>query len=215
MAHRSEDEEMIRAFRENKDIHAATAAKIYNVSIDKVNRDMRRHAKIANFGIIYGISAYGLAQRLDISRLKAKELIDGYFQSFPGVKEDMKASIREAREKGFAETIMGRRRYLRNINSGNSFIRSMAERNAINAPIQGSAADIIKLAMIRIQHLLEKQKMKTKMILQVHDELLFDVYLPEKDEVIWQVVHEMEHAVELKVPMTVDYGTGRNWTEAH
>ncbi len=215
MAHMSEDEEMIRAFRDNRDIHAATAAKIYNVPIDEVTREMRSHAKTANFGIIYGISSFGLAQRLDISRSKAKELIDGYFQSFPGVRDYMKVSIREAREKGYAETLMGRRRYLRDINSGNSFIRGMAERNAINAPIQGSAADIIKLAMIRIQHLLEKNNMKTKMILQVHDELLFDVYLPEKEEVIWQVVYEMEHAVDLKVPLTVDYGTGYNWLEAH
>ena len=215
MAHLSQDESMIQAFLENQDIHAATAAKIYNVPLEGVTREMRSHAKTANFGIIYGISSFGLAQRLNISRTKAKELIDGYFHSFPGVKKYMEASIRTAREKGFAETIMGRRRYLRDINSGNSFIRSMAERNAINAPIQGSAADIIKLAMIRIQKLLEKNTRKTKMILQVHDELLFDMYIPEKEDVIEQVVYEMEHVVKLKVPLTVDYGTGRNWLEAH
>ena len=215
MAHLSQGESMIQAFLENQDIHAATAAKIYNVPLEGVTREMRSHAKTANFGIIYGISSFGLAQRLNISRTKAKELIDGYFHSFPGVKKYMEASIRTAREKGFAETIMGRRRYLRDINSGNSFIRSMAERNAINAPIQGSAADIIKLAMIRIQKLLEKNTRKTKMILQVHDELLFDMYIPEKEDVIEQVVYEMEHVVKLKVPLTVDYGTGRNWLEAH
>ncbi len=215
MAHLSEDEGMIRAFLEGRDIHAATAAKIYNVPLDEVTREMRSHAKTANFGIIYGISSFGLAQRLEISRTKAKELIDGYFNSFPGVKKYMDASIQKAREKGYAETIMGRRRYLRDINSGNSFIRSMAERNAINAPIQGSAADIIKGAMIRIQKLLEERKLKTKMILQIHDELLFDVYLPEKEEVIEKVIYEMEHVVKLKVPLTVDYGTGKNWLEAH
>ncbi len=215
MAHLSQDESMIQAFLDNQDIHAATAAKIYNVPLEEVTREMRSHAKTANFGIIYGISSFGLAQRLNISRTKAKELIDGYFQSFPGVKKYMEASIQKAREKGFAETIMGRRRYLRDINSGNSFIRSMAERNAINAPIQGSAADIIKGAMIRIQKLLEEKRLKTKMILQVHDELLFDMYIPEKKDVIEQVVYEMEHVVQLKVPLTVDYGTGRNWLEAH
>ena len=215
MAHLSGDEDMIRAFREGKDIHAATAAKIYNVPLEEVTREMRSHAKTANFGIIYGISAFGLAQRLDISRTKAKELIDGYFRSFPGVKKYMDASIDKAREKGYAETIMGRRRYLRDINSGNSFVRGMAERNAINAPIQGSAADIIKLAMIRIQHLLEEKDLRTKMILQVHDELLFDLYIPEKEEVIGEVIREMEHVVELKVPLTVDHGVGRNWLEAH
>ncbi len=215
MAHLSDDKDMIEAFREGQDIHAATAAKIYNVPLEEVTREMRNHAKTANFGIIYGISAFGLAQRLDISRSKAKELIDGYFRSFPGVKRYMEASIEKAREKGYAETIMGRRRYLRDINSGNSFIRGMAERNAINAPIQGSAADIIKLAMIRIQRLLEEQNLRTKMILQVHDELLFDIYIPEQEEMIEKVVYEMEHVVELKVPLTVDYGTGRNWLEAH
>ncbi len=215
MAQLSDDKDMIEAFREGQDIHAATAAKIYNVPLEEVTREMRNHAKTANFGIIYGISAFGLAQRLDISRSKAKELIDGYFRSFPGVKRYMEASIEKAREKGYAETIMGRRRYLRDINSGNSFIRGMAERNAINAPIQGSAADIIKLAMIRIQRLLEESGLKTRMILQVHDELLFDLYIPEKEEVTEKVVYEMEHVVELKVPLTVDYGTGKNWLEAH
>jgi len=215
MAHLSEDESMIRAFLNNQDIHAATAAKIYNVPLEEVTREMRSHAKTANFGIIYGISSFGLAQRLDISRTKAKELIDGYFKSFPGVKKYMNVSIQKARERGYAETIMGRRRYLRDINSGNSFIRSMAERNAINTPIQGSAADIIKLAMIRVQKILEEKGLKTKMILQVHDELLFDMYLPEKEEVIDLVVYEMENVVKLKVPLTVDYGIGRNWLEAH
>ncbi|MCD6332700.1 MAG: DNA polymerase I, partial [Bacteroidales bacterium] len=215
MAHLSEDESMIRAFLNNQDIHAATAAKIYNVPLEEVTREMRSHAKTANFGIIYGISSFGLAQRLDISRTKAKELIDGYFKSFPGVKRYMNVSIQKARERGYAETIMGRRRYLRDINSGNSFIRSMAERNAINTPIQGSAADIIKLAMIRVQKILEEKGLKTKMILQVHDELLFDMYLPEKEEVIDLVVYEMENVVKLKVPLTVDYGIGRNWLEAH
>ncbi len=215
MAHLSGDEGLIEAFREGRDIHAATAAKIYDVPLEKVTREMRSHAKTANFGIIYGISAFGLAQRLDIPRSKAKELIEGYFRSFPGVKAYMEKSIQMAREKGYAETIMGRRRYLPDIHSGNSYVRSNAERNAINTPIQGSAADIIKLAMIRIQRILEEKKYRTQMILQVHDELLFDLYIPEKDEVIEKVVYEMEHVVELRVPLVVDYGTGRNWLEAH
>jgi len=215
MAHFSQDEGLIEAFRQGKDIHAATAAKIYDVPIEEVTREMRSHAKTANFGIIYGISAFGLAQRLDIPRSKAKELIEGYFRSFPGVKKYMEESIRMARERGYAETIMGRRRYLRDINSGNSFVRSMAERNAINMPIQGSAADIIKLAMIRIQRAIEEKGWKTRMILQVHDELLFDLFLPEEKEVTERVVKEMEQVVTLRVPLVVDHGTGRNWLEAH
>ncbi|NOY37008.1 MAG: DNA polymerase I [Chlorobi bacterium] len=215
MAHFSGDEEMMLAFRKNRDIHIATAAKIYEVPEEEVSREMRNHAKTANFGIIYGISAFGLAQRLQLSRTKAKEIIDGYFRSFPGVKKYMDESIARAREKGYAETIFGRRRYLRDIHSSNSVVRSMAERNAINAPIQGSAADIIKLAMINIHRKLKNTGYRSKMILQVHDELLFDVYKPEKDLLIDLVREEMEHVVKLKVPLVVDYGTGDNWLEAH
>ena len=215
MAHLSGDEEMIRAFRANRDIHTATAARINNIPEEKVTREMRSQAKTANFGIIYGISAFGLAQRLNISRTLAKDLIDGYFRSFPGVKVYMDQSIEQARKKGYAETIFGRRRYLRDIHSSNSVVRGMAERNAINAPIQGSAADIIKLAMINVWREMKSAGYRSKMILQVHDELLFDVFRPELDNLRDMVVREMEQVVSLKVPLIVDYGTGNNWLEAH
>ena len=214
MAHLSGDENMIGAFINDEDIHSATAGKINNVAQDEVTREMRRKAKVANFGIIYGISAYGLSQRLNISRKEAKELIDSYFNTYRKVKEYMERAISIGKEKGYAETIFGRRRYLRDINSANAFIRGIAERNAINAPLQGSAADIIKLAMVNIHRRLNG-KFKTKMILQVHDELIFDVYRPELEEVISVVRHEMVNAVKLKVPLVVDIGTGENWLDAH
>jgi DNA polymerase-1 len=214
MAHMSGDENLIDAFISGEDIHAATAAKIYGVSIQEVSREMRSKAKTANFGIIYGISAFGLSQRLSISRSEARELIEGYFSSYGKVKEYMEHSIKLAKERGYVETIMGRRRYLKDIHSSNAIVRGNAERNAINAPIQGSAADIIKSAMVRI-HKEIRQKYRTRMILQVHDELIFDVYKPEL-EIIKRIVRkEMEQTVTLSVPLVVDMGTGKNWLEAH
>lgn len=215
MAHLSEDVNMVDAFLNDLDIHTATAAKIYRVTPENVSRDMRRKAKTANFGIIYGISAFGLAQRLNIPRKEAAELIEGYFNNFPGVKRYMDESIQRARHNGFVETIMGRRRFLPDINSNNGNVRGMAERNAINSPIQGSAADIIKLAMINIHRCLKKQNMRSKMILQVHDELVFDVYELELDQLKKIVKFEMENVVTLKVPLTVELGVGKNWLEAH
>lgn len=215
MAHMSSDPNMLEAFNNNEDIHAATAAKIYGVPLNEVTSDMRRKAKTANFGIIYGISAFGLAERLNIPRSEAKQLIDGYFATYSNVKAFMDKSIKDARDKGYVITILGRRRYLPDINSRNGMVRGMAERNAINAPIQGSAADIIKKAMVQIQKRFEAENLKSTMILQVHDELNFDVFKPELETVKQIVVEEMEHACELSVPLTVDCGSGINWLEAH
>jgi len=215
MAHLSGDEQMIEAFVRNEDIHTATAAKIYKIDPKDVSKEMRNKAKTANFGIIYGISAFGLAQRMRISRAEARALIDGYFENYPGVREYMDASIRMAREQGYVETMFGRRRYLPDILSRNSVVRGNAERNAINSPIQGSAADIIKIAMIRIQEFLDREQFKSSMILQVHDELNFDVVPEELDSLKTMVVKEMERATSLKVPITVDWGQGANWLEAH
>ncbi len=214
MAHLCEDENMIEAFRDNQDIHTATAAKIYNIPVQEVNREMRTKAKTANFGIIYGISAFGLSQRLNIPRQEASKLIEGYFITYPKVKEYMNKNIEFAKSQGYVKTIMGRRRYLPQIHSANTMIRGMAERNAINAPIQGSAADIIKLAMVKI-HQKIKNSFKSRMILQVHDELVFDVFKPELETIKEIVKYEMEHAVSLKVPLKVDIGVGNNWLEAH
>jgi DNA polymerase I len=215
MAHMSNDENMLEAFRNNADIHTTTAAKIFGVSPDEVSREMRGKAKTANFGIIYGISAFGLSQRLRIPRKEAAEFIEGYFKNFPCVKQYMDNSIKIARENGFVETIMGRRRYLPDINSNNGTVKGMAERNAINSPIQGSAADIIKLAMINIHKKLKEHQLKSNMILQVHDELVFDVYIPELEQIKVIVKNEMENAVQLKIPLTVEMGVGKNWLEAH
>jgi DNA polymerase-1 len=215
MAHLSGDKQMIDAFVRNEDIHTATAAKIFKVPPQDVSKEMRSKAKTANFGIIYGISAFGLAQRMRISRTEARTLIDGYFENYPGVREYMDLSIRKAREQGYVETMFGRRRYLPDILSRNSVVRGNAERNAINSPIQGSAADIIKIAMIRIQEFLDREKLKSSMILQVHDELNFDVVPEELDRVKTMVVREMENATSLQVPITVDSGEGANWLEAH
>jgi len=206
---------MLKAFNEGKDIHSITAAKIYKVPENEVTSDMRRKAKTANFGIIYGISAFGLSQRLNIPRKEAKDLIDGYFENFPKIKEFMDKQIELARNKGFVQTIKGRKRYLNDINSANGMVRGMAERNAINAPIQGSAADIIKMAMIKIYKALKKQDLKSKMILQVHDELNFDVYKPELDQVKNIVKNEMENAWEMGVPLTVEMNAAENWLDAH
>lgn len=215
MAHLSQTRELIDAFKHGEDIHTATAAKIYQVSLNEVTDEMRRRAKTANFGIIYGISAWGLAERLHISRKEGKELIDGYFELYPGVKRYMEEAVEKARKKEYVETIMGRRRYLRDINSRNAVIRGMAERNAINAPIQGSAADIIKMAMIHIQKRLVEKGLKSKMILQVHDELNFKCYASELNELKALVIDCMEHVIALSVPLTVSTGYGKNWYEAH
>jgi DNA polymerase-1 len=216
MAHLSNDKNMLEAFNKySLDIHTATAAKIFKVDEDKVTKEMRAKAKTANFGIIYGISAFGLSQRLNIPVTEAKQLIDSYFESFPGVKSYMDECIRKARDKEYVETIFGRRRYLPDINSRNSVVRGFAERNAINAPIQGSAADIIKLAMVKIANRFREENLNSKMILQVHDELNFDVYKPELEKVKEIVVFEMENVISLKVPLVVDYGIAENWLDAH
>lgn len=215
MAAFSEDKSMIQAFREGKDIHAMTASKIFQVPLENVTGDMRRIAKTANFGIIYGISAFGLSQRLNIPRKEASNIIEAYFKEFPSVKKYMDRVISTAREKEYVETILGRRRYLRDINSRNATMRGFAERNAINAPIQGSAADLIKVAMIHIFNFMRKNKMKSKMILQVHDELVFDVHQPELKKLEQEVTKLMKTAISLEVPIDVESGTGANWLEAH
>ena len=215
MAHLSQDENMMNVFREGKDLHAATAATIYKKDINEVSRDERTKSKRANFGIIYGITVFGLAERLDIARDEAKQLIDGFFQTFPQVHQYMEASKQKAREKGYAETVFHRRRYLPDINSHNATVRNFAERNAINAPIQGSAADIIKVAMIRIFNRFKAEGIRSKMILQVHDELNFSVYPEEKEIVERIVIEEMQNAFPLSVPLVADSGFGQNWLEAH
>lgn len=215
MAHLSEDPHMTEAFNEEQDIHAATAAKIYKEPLEEVTREQRSKAKTANFGIIYGISVFGLAERLNVDRKEAKALIDGYFETYPHVREYMDKSIRSAREKGYIETIFKRKRYLPDINSHNAVVRGYAERNAINAPIQGSAADIIKVAMVRIYQRFMKEGIRSKMILQVHDELNFSVLPEEKEKVKQIVISEMESAYKMKVPLRADCGWGKNWLEAH
>ena len=215
MAHLSGDPHMIEAFRSGYDIHAATAAKIYKKNIEEVTREERSKAKTANFGIIYGITVFGLAERMNVSRGEAKELIDGYFETYPKVREYMQKSIDTAREKGYTETIYHRRCYLRDINSHNAVVRGYAERNAINAPIQGSAADIIKIAMIAIYRRFCQENIRSKMILQVHDELNFSVYPEEKEQVQRIVIEEMERACSMQVPLEADFGWGTNWLEAH
>ena len=215
MAHLSGDENMIEAFREGHDIHAATAAKIYKEEMENVSRDQRTKAKRANFGIIYGITIFGLADRLEISREEARQLIDGYFETFPKVKEYMEKAKEEARSKGYVETLFHRRRYLADINSANGTVRGFAERNAINAPIQGTAADIIKVAMVRIHRRFKSENIRSKMILQVHDELNFSVYPDEKEKVEHIVLEEMQNAFPMEVPLVADCGWGNNWLEAH
>ncbi len=215
MAHLSEDPHMIEAFQKGQDIHAATAAKIYKEKLEDVTREQRSKAKTANFGIIYGISVFGLAERLNVDRKEAKELIDGYFENYPNVKAYMDKSIEVAREKGYIETIFKRKRYLPDINSRNAVVRGYAERNAINAPIQGSAADIIKVAMINIYRRFKEEGIKSKMILQVHDELNFSVLPEEKEKVQQIVISEMESAYKMKAPLQADCGWGKNWLEAH
>lgn len=215
MAHLSQDKNMVEDFNSGNDIHQATAAKIFKVDISEVTSDMRRKAKTANFGIIYGISAFGLAERMDVSRSEAKQLIDDYFLTYPGVKEYMDRSIEKAREMGYTETLFGRRCQLPDINSRNAVVRGYAERNAINSPIQGTAADIIKVAMIHIDRRMRAENLRSKMILQVHDELNFSVHTEEKEYLQQLVTEEMQNAIKLSVPLLADSGWGKNWLEAH
>lgn len=215
MASFSKDESMIDAFQNGRDIHSTTASKVFKVPLEKVEPSMRRKAKEVNFGLIYGISAFGLAQNLQISRTEATEIINSYWEEFPSIKQYMDKVINDAREFEYVETILGRRRYLRDINSRNQTIRGYAERNAINAPIQGSAADMIKVAMINIHQWMKEEQLKSKMILQVHDELVFDTHLDELDLIKEKIPHFMKTAIELDVPMEVEYGVGKNWLEAH
>ena len=215
MAHFSQDEHMLAAFRSGQDIHAATAAKIYGLPIEQVTKDQRRKAKTANFGIIYGISAFGLAQQLDCSRTEAKQLIDDYFAAFPRVISYIEAQKELARQRGYAETLFGRKRYLPDITSQNATVRSFAERNAVNAPIQGTAADIIKMAMVSIHRRLKEENLQAQMIMQVHDELNFNVPAAEIDRVREIVVSEMQNAVHLSIPLIAECGVGTNWLEAH
>ena len=215
MAHFSQDPHLVEAFRSGQDIHAATAAKIFNVPIEQVTKDQRRQAKTANFGIIYGISAFGLAQQLDCSRSEAKALIDGYFAAFPGVIDYIEKQKELARQQGYAITLFGRKRYLPDIVSHNATVRSFAERNAVNSPIQGTAADIIKMAMVTIHRRLKEEGLKAQMIMQVHDELNFNVPESEIDKVREIVINEMQNVVHLTVPLIADCGVGKNWLEAH
>ena len=215
MAHISGDRSMVEAFKSGEDIHTATAARLFGKSSDEVTSDERRKAKTANFGIIYGISPFGLSQRLDISRVEAKSIIDGYFESYPEVKGYMDRVVEQAREREYVETLFGRRRYLKDINSRNAAIRAFAERNAINAPIQGTAADIMKLAMIGIWREFKVQGIRSRMIMQVHDEVVVDTLISEQSVVSEIIKREMERAVELLVPLDVECGVGDNWLDAH
>ena len=215
MADFSGDEEMIKSFIEEKDIHKITASKVFGVKLEEVTKDMRRRAKEVNFGIIYGISAFGLSQNLNIPRGEAKEIIDSYFDKFKSVKKHMIDSVAIAKEKKYVSTILGRRRYLRDIDSRNYTLRSFAERNAINSPIQGSAADIIKLAMIKISKWISDNNLKSKMIMQVHDELVFDVEKDELELFKTKIKTLMEGVIKMKIPLSVDVGYGKNWLEAH
>lgn len=211
----SGDANMIAAFKSGHDIHAATAAKVFHTAIDEVTREQRSAAKAVNFGIIYGQSAFGLAQNLQISRTEAKGIIDAYFEQYGTIKTYMEKVIAQARELGYVETILKRRRYLPDIHSANAVVRGFAERNAINAPIQGSAADIIKLAMVAVHEAMNKEKLKSRMILQVHDELVFDVHIEETEQMQLLVKSTMEKAVSMEVPMEVEMKTASNWLEAH
>ena len=211
----SEEENMMNAFKKGEDIHASTAAKVFNVGLDEVTREQRGNAKTINFGIIYGVSAFGLSNQTSLSRSEAKELIETYYETYPKLRAYMDSQIHFARENGYVETILGRRRYLKDINSRNAVVRGAAERNAVNAPIQGSAADIIKLAMINIYNRFEKENFRSKMLLQVHDELVFDAHKDELDLIKPIIKQEMENAFKLSVPLDVEIGIGENWLEAH
>lgn len=215
MAHLSGDESLIAAFEHGEDIHAATAARLFHKELDEVTPEERRRAKTANFGIIYGISAFGLSQRLEIPRKEARELIEGYFATYPGVKAYMERVVGQARRDGFVSTIFGRRRYLNDINSRNAVARGLAERNAVNAPIQGSAADIMKIAMIEVSRRFAAEGIRSKVILQVHDELVVDLLREEQERVTRIVTEAMESAARLRVRLVVECGVGKNWLEAH
>jgi DNA polymerase-1 len=215
MAARTGDESMLEAFRNGADIHRETAARVYDVMPGLVTDEMRSNCKMVNFGIIYGISAFGLSQRLGIPRREAANLIESYFRLYPKIKAFMESSIAKARETGYAVTVLGRRRTLRDINSQNATARQAAERDAINTPVQGSAADLVKIAMIRVSNALKREGLKAKMILQIHDELLFDTPVDEVERVSEIVKREMECAMDLGVPLLVEVGSGRNWLEAH
>jgi DNA polymerase-1 len=211
----SNEDTMIEAFKNGEDIHASTASKVFNVPLSEVTREQRSNAKTVNFGIIYGVSAFGLSNQTDLSRTEAKELIDTYYETYPKLRKYIADQIDFARDHGYVQTVLGRRRYLKDINASNAVVRGAAERNAINAPIQGSAADIIKIAMIRIHDQLLEGNYKTKMLLQVHDELVFDVYKPELERMKDMIKKAMESAYEMKVPLVVELGIGENWLEAH
>jgi DNA polymerase-1 len=211
----SEEETMIKAFQDGEDIHASTAAKVFNVPLEEVTREQRSNAKTVNFGIIYGVSAFGLSNQTDLSRSEAKELIDTYYKTYPRLRNYMSDQVDFARDNGYVKTVLDRRRYLKNINSANAIVRGAAERNAVNAPIQGSAADIIKIAMINIYDKLENSDYKTKMLLQVHDELVFDVPNEELEAMKTLIKTEMENAFTMTVPLDVEVGLGHNWLEAH
>jgi DNA polymerase-1 len=211
----AKEEAMMEAFRNGIDIHQSTAAKVYGVALDEVTREMRSKAKMVNFGIIYSISAFGLSQRLGIPRKEAAELIDNYFIQFPGIRNYMNDTLEFARKNGYVKTMMGRRRYLKDINSRNFTVRGFAEREAINSPVQGSAADMIKLAMIKIHAEIKNRGLKSRMTLQVHDELVFDVYKPEMEELKQLVISNMKNAMQTTVPIDVEAGSGLNWLEAH
>jgi DNA polymerase-1 len=209
------EENMIKAFKNHEDIHKSTAAKVFNVPLEEVTKEQRSHAKTVNFGIIYGVSAFGLSNQTSLSRAESAALIDAYYATYPKLKSYIQEQIELAREKGFVQTILGRRRYLKDINSANAVVRGAAERNAVNAPIQGSAADIIKIAMINIHKRLIAENWKSKMLLQVHDELVFDVHNSELEKIQPMIKQEMEQAVNLSVPLEVEIGIGKDWLEAH
>ena len=215
IAEMSGDEEMKSSFLRGEDIHKSTAAKVFKVPLEEVTREQRSYAKTVNFGIIYGVSAFGLSQQTDLSRKESKELIETYYETYPTLRDFISKQIDFAREKGYVETILGRRRYLKNINSRNAIVRAADERNAVNAPIQGSAADIIKIAMIRIHDKLKSGHYKSKMLLQVHDELVFDLHIDEEKTLKPLIRSEMEQAYKMSIPLTVDMGEGHNWLEAH
>ncbi|MBS3738557.1 MAG: DNA polymerase I, partial [Psychroflexus sp.] len=211
----SEEETMIKAFQDGEDIHASTAAKIFDINLDEVTREQRSQAKTVNFGIIYGVSAFGLSNQTNLSRSESKELIETYYKTYPKLRDYIDKQVEFARENEYVKTVMGRRRYLKDINASNRMVRSGAERNAVNAPIQGSAADIIKVAMINIHNKLKEGQYKSKMLLQIHDELIFDIHKSELDELQAMIKSEMESAYKLKVPLDVEVGVGDNWLEAH
>ena len=211
----SEDSNMITAFQNNNDIHNSTASKVFNVAISDVTKEQRSNAKTVNFGIIYGVSAFGLSNQTSLSRSESKELIESYFNAYPSLKNYISSQINFARENGYVETVLGRRRYLRDINSRNQIVRGASERNAVNAPVQGSAADIIKIAMINIQNNITDHNLKSKMLVQVHDELIFEIHNSELEQMQKIIKNEMENAFTLKVPLAVDIGIGENWFEAH